>query len=541
MSTGLNKQRLKQILSARQASVAIIFIAIIGRLMQIFYFFNVRVDASYQTIATKNFLAGHGISIDFVLPSDLSTILYEPLIRWPPGFSLLLAPFYFLSGGNYIGAGIILHGLCAIALIFYSRAILKLFEVPQQLVNVSTIVTGFFIYPFYLVISSDAISTSFFIAGFYYTMAFFKTQNHSARKIFTAAFCFIVCAWTKYLLIPVVFLIPNYLIISGLFLKDKRLKQYGLIMFLTLIFGAGYLLAYQKFISGSAAYINTAQRGFFPENLIDAYLLFPGALLSSDTLTLVLAKRSFQNFIVYAYRLVYLLSIALAAIISFRVCKKTSESLSLRQHYFLLVSFISAALIGFLAILSSNIAKGEETPGVLWTFIQEPRYYGPLIVLIQLSLFIFYPTKKRKLKFVFFFLFFLLAIETCRGIIFDLNRLHLFQKEEYSWQYENRFQKYADNILRTADKTFGTQQSIVTGSSYYLNNRVCLFSHVPILPNAPDINQFASLQCKKPVLLLVIINKKDFPAFQSFLAAQKETAGKFDDYYFYTVYIQAHS
>lgn len=540
MSTGLKKQRLKQILSARQASVAIIFIAITGRLMQIFYFFNIRVDASYQTIATKNFLAGHGISIDFVLPSDLSTIIYESLIRWPPGFSLLLAPFYFLSG-NYIAAGIILHGLCAIALIFYSRAVLKLLEVPLYLVNVSTIVTGFFIYPFYLIISSDAISTTFFIAGFYYTMAFFKTQNHSARKIFTAAFCFIVCAWTKYLLIPVVFLIPNYIIISGLFLKDKRLKQYGLIMFLTLIFGAGSLLAYQKFISGSAAYIDTAQHGFFPENLLDAYPLIPGAVLSSDTLTLVFAKRSFQNFIVYAYRLVYLLSIALAAIISFRVCKKNFNSTSLRQNYFLLLSFLCVALIGFLAILSSNIAKGQETPGVLWTFIQEPRYYGPLVVLIQLSLFIFYPTKKQKLKFVFFFLFFLLAIETCRGIVFDLNRIRFLKKEEYSWQYESRFQKYADDVLRAAEKKFSAEKNVVVGSSYYINNRVCLFSHVPILPNAQDINKFSTLQCKKPVLLLVIINKKDFPAFQPFLAAQHEIAGKFDDYYFYTVYIQPHS
>ena len=70
-------------------------------------------------LATQNLVYGHGISTAHVFSSDLSQIIYEPLIKWPPGYSLLLAPFYILFNHNYIAAGLALDILAAIALILF--------------------------------------------------------------------------------------------------------------------------------------------------------------------------------------------------------------------------------------------------------------------------------------------------------------------------------------------------------------------------------------------------------------------------------------
>ena len=143
-------------------SIIIIVIAILARFIQILYFYSIRFDGSYQVIAMQNFLKGKGISISEVLTSDLSTTLYQPLINWPPGYSFLLAPFYALSGNNYITAGILLETLAAVTLIFSCRSILKLLGTPKHFINLFTLCTGFFIYYFYFISSSDSIAISLF-------------------------------------------------------------------------------------------------------------------------------------------------------------------------------------------------------------------------------------------------------------------------------------------------------------------------------------------------------------------------------------------
>ena len=152
-------------LSKTWISWVVLIGAMLARMIQLVYFFNIRLDASYQNIATKNLVAGHGISLDKVLPSDLSQTIYEPLINWPPGYSLLLAPFYILFGGDYISAGLTLGIIGALVLIIATRGILRLLDVPQWGINLYTLLAGFYIYYFYLIASSDAITISFFFGS----------------------------------------------------------------------------------------------------------------------------------------------------------------------------------------------------------------------------------------------------------------------------------------------------------------------------------------------------------------------------------------
>ncbi|MEK6529215.1 MAG: hypothetical protein AABZ36_10090 [Nitrospirota bacterium] len=110
--------RIKVILSDKHTSIVIIALAIVARVIQLIFFYNIRVDGMYQVMAMQNFVDGHGISIGKVMPADLSTVIYEPLTNWPPGYSLLLSPFYVLFNNNYIAACIAIEILAAVVLIF---------------------------------------------------------------------------------------------------------------------------------------------------------------------------------------------------------------------------------------------------------------------------------------------------------------------------------------------------------------------------------------------------------------------------------------
>jgi len=129
----------------------------------------------------------------------------------------------------------------------------------------------------------------------------------------------------------------------------------------------------------------------------------------------------------------------------------------------------------------------------------------------------------------------LLLAETARGAIFDTNRILKFKKEEYSWQYEDRFQRFAEEIIK---KEKGEIFVAVTGSDRYFNHRVSLYSHVPVFLESDRINEPKSLKTKAPVLLLIILREEHLHSFQPFLAMKEKTlAGKFDDFYFYKLYI----
>jgi len=99
---------IRQLLEKKAITIAILLIAIISRVLQNLFFFNIRSDASYQILATDHFIHGHGISLAKVLPQNLSNITYEPLTNWPPGFSILILPFFALFNHDYVAAGLIL-------------------------------------------------------------------------------------------------------------------------------------------------------------------------------------------------------------------------------------------------------------------------------------------------------------------------------------------------------------------------------------------------------------------------------------------------
>ncbi len=543
MSTSFDK--IKKNLSNRKITLVIILLAIAGRVIQLLYFFNIRVDGMYQHLATLNFVKGHGISTSYVLPADLSSTIYEPLINWPPGYSLLLAPFYLLFNNNYIAAGLTLDIVAAITLIIVTRKILKLFEIPVYLINIFTLLTSFFIYYFYFIASSDAIAIPIFITGLYYTLSLLKTKERWEAKTATISISLILCAAIKYLFFPVVFIIPVYLIIKGVAEKEIKFKKAGIYSLAITVLVLGALILHQKNISGSVAYISQPERGFFPEHILSAYPYIPASFIKPETISLLFHLPSAIEIAIYrAFQLLHLV-LALSAIlfISRNIFNNRFRKITLLSDYFYLVFFISLTITIVLLTLSLCVAKEEILPGLLWTYIEDPRYHGLIAVLIHIAVFILYRfyanNTIRLFKFIFCFSLLLLLPEMFRGILFTMNRIKNLNKEEYSWQNEDRFQKYAAAIIKREKKP--GEKVIVTGSAYYITGRISLYSYIPELKNVNEINNLSSFNTRDLAILLVVLHEKDLNQFQSFLSQkEKEFKGQLNGYNFYTIHVEPH-
>ena len=527
------------ILSGRAMTIVIVLVSIIARMIQLVFFYNIRVDASYQVMATRHFVEGNGVSFAEVLPTDLAITHYEPLVNWPPGYSLLLAPFYLLSGKNYILAGISMDIVFAVLLILMCRALLKRLGVPLYGRNIFTLLTSLFIYSFYFIASSDAIAISLFITAIYFA---FRLVDHRKNILLSSVLItafLLACAWTKYLLIPVVLILPVLIFIKGWLLKDLPLKKAGWITGTLLLAGIGALLLYQKYSTGTAAYISQPERGFFPGHLADFYPFIPAGFMRPDTWTLLTGLN--EKFMIRCYQVLHVIALTMIVYWLFRFLKKRAYRHHPQQDFMLLSLSISAAITVLLAFLSLTVAKEEIWPGVFWTYIEETRYYGLAYVLLHLLAFVLYGYLKhhQMARRLLFALFILLAADSARGLVLVTNRIVLLGRETYSWQTEEAFQKYAGELLQKLQDSSGYRRAVIAGSSYYMNHRVSLHTGAHILYDQGSLNDPAGFTTTSPVLLLVMLQQDQLSKYQTFLSGKgSNLAGQYQGFNFYTVYVQ---
>lgn len=532
-------EKLKAVLSLKSISTAIVLLAIFCRIIQLLFFYNLGEDLAYQVLASQNLADGNGISLAKALPGDLSVTTYEALIKWPPGYSLFMYPVYEIFQPHYIEASLIIEIVAAIILIFYTRKILFLLQLPVYLVNVYTIASAFFIHVFYIFPSTDGIGISLIIIALYHVLLLQKSNRKFLFNAMIITICLIAASMLKYLFIPIVFIIPLFFLYQGLIEKNKLKKTFGIITFLILFFSVAGILLYQKSVSGSIAYVRTAGFGFFPEHILSSYPFIPASFIKPDTLPVLTGIAS--EFVYVFLQILHAILVICFALIFIRWLRsKKFKALDTKESFVFL--FVCISLVGFitLLVLSLRIATDTISSGS-WTFLQDARYYGLTMVMAQMGVFLmvhFVRFQSLVRKIIPVFLFILLLMEMFRGIGFVSNRMIHFRNEEYRWQHDIRFQKFASEIIEKEKKSTGLNQVVITGSEY-LNNRMMLGNSIPRMYDDTLINNIGSLHSTKPVLLIVVIQDVGRERFASFLNNQEvKELGRFDGCSFYSFFVK---
>lgn len=535
--------RIQTVLSTKTATIAVLCIAIASRIIQLVFFYNIHFDPSYQVIATENLLNGHGITITRATIDNLAAPVYEPLIMWPPGYTFLLAPFYALFGHDYIAAGITLDILFALVLIVCCRAILRTLSTDVWIINLFTLFSGFFIYFFYFLASSDAIAISFFAVALLYTLKIVKNQTAPAKHIFLISIALAFVALLKYMYMPVAVIIPLFLIVAGFATKQSAFTKTGFIALALVLITVAGTLVYQKTAGGQAVYISAAGRGFYPQHLLETYPFIPASFFNPASVSSLPAGKQWEQVILTGFRIInWILFIALL-VFALRYFKKNRlTALTAKRSFFYIAVLLLIAVVSLLAFLSVRVEKEQVRPGVWWTYVEEPRYYGLITVLLHLAFFgllqFYVRTKRQAVKYLLLFFTLLLLPEFFRGIVFTTKRLINAGSEEYSWQWENRFQQYAGNIIQQEKKTTQQANVVIAGPVYYLNNRVSIYSHAAALHDATALHDLTKLKASAHTLLLVAIDKDNLAAFSDFTTNPSVIlAGQFEQFYFYKLYV----
>lgn len=534
-------QTATRLLADKRISVLIILIAIAARAIQLLFYLDSFFDTTFQVIATQNLVEGHGISTAVVIPGDLSGTIYQPLVNWPPGYSLLLSPFYIASGQNYLIACFIVDLLAATAVILLCRKILKTLDISLPVINLFTLFTSFFIYYFYYTGSTDSISIAFFLAALSASLTAIKTnQKWAAMAVMSGGFL-LLSAGLKYLFFPVVFTIPFFLFIYGWQNRLPGAKKAAFIMLAILATGIAALFIYQKSISGTGAHISSPGRGFFPEHLLRAHPFIPSSIITPNSLRKI--PGNVEAPAMNVFQIIHLFVYAMVVFIAARSFLRDGlRKASLLRTFLFLALSITLAISFVLSILSLLVDKELMPPDRWWTYVEDARYYGLANILVHLVIFILFLQYSKQLsnplKYLFLLLPFLLLPEIIRGVAFTTKRIALAGKEKFYWQQELKFQRYAAAIIREKEDSLKVNTTVVSGSLHYANYRTGLHQQVPVLEEVGSLNDPALLRSKEPVLLLAIIREDRRESFKPFISfSRTELAGQFNRFYFYTLYV----
>ncbi len=186
---------------------------------------NFDYDNSFTIAAAKNISDGHGYTIKTASTEDFSKFYYDPLNRWPPGYSWLLVTAHLAFNTDWIHTSYILNAIGLTLLVLVFRKMLFLLEYPEWIVNLAVLYYGFLYHPFHFSYFSDIFGLLFFLLGLMTMIKGIQSAQHILIFSVLSAFLLGVSAYMKYLYIPLSLVPSISLFIYGYSSKRRHLKS----------------------------------------------------------------------------------------------------------------------------------------------------------------------------------------------------------------------------------------------------------------------------------------------------------------------------
>ena len=380
----------ESLLSKKKTGTIFLFIAILAKIAMQLAYFSISDDKSFQLLAAKNLLNGYGVTINNVLLSNLSLVEFTPLVRSPPGYSVVLSPLVWLFNYDYKMAALVFDIVCVFPFFYYLIRLLNFLSIQTWLKNLFILFAGFFFYPADSHSCTDLASLICMLAGFYYLLLLMQKENMSFSLVLAVSISFFLAGFFRYNYIPVVSCCPILLGVAGIINKKKPWIKGSFQIALLLGTFLLSLLLFQYYNAGSAAYIAPRETGLFPKNLLRMHPVIAGSFFDIDV-----NLRLFTNFVGGNYRtndrvflyINYLLLIFLSVYGIYWLIRNKRQ-LKTNTGYFIFMGFsISVAIICLLIFLSLRNSAYLSPTSLPWTYVQESRYFVFIVVFIQLIVF----------------------------------------------------------------------------------------------------------------------------------------------------------
>jgi hypothetical protein len=352
--------------------------------------FHLNPDTAQQLHTLKNFVNGHGISISSL--DKYGTVIYKPCSLWPAGFVIFAAPIYFFTK-SAIASILILKLISNIFFILFLSKYVNYLRFTENQKKFIILFLTISVAPFIEFYCSDMLATTVCMWSFYFYIKY--QENEKVSYLLISIFLVALCYFIKYSFLPFLFYPMVAFVLKAKWNFLKKIKQFALITFFTVISG---LLFYflNKLLVGPAQMVSsmdafngdahwtqlTRVKGFlftfglYPYNFQNLFADATGIFLPFNWISLAVTTYLYYLFIRY-------------------FLKKEKFINNKRYLNSLNISISAGALIlGFLGFLTIN-NPGQTWIKPYWTFVEETRYYGPVIVIGLINILILFFIKNK--------------------------------------------------------------------------------------------------------------------------------------------------
>ena len=516
--------------SNRYISILVIAIAVVTRIINIFFVSFYGRDKMILVLQSKSLLNGKGLGVPQYLTSDTITPIYDYTPFWPPGYPILLAPFLKIFNYDIYWATTTLDIIAALSLIFIIRKICKQIGFSVAAINIMTVIAGCFEYTFINEsLPTDTISVVLFLVGLSLLIKTSTTDKFSLKSILvTSWFLFFPCIFRySYPAISIAAIFG--LLFIAFIKKDLLLKKKGGWLLVFTSFFIILFLFLIKLNTGQVAYAAPTQRGLYPENLIHWFPFIPSAFINiafltsqAIHLTNIPFKSSMQGLEVINVLVAFTLVIFFIAV----VCKKkTHQNLSSLSLFFLLGGFACLGLFALLGYMSFTYK--EQTGGFNnWNYIYEPRYFAFIVLFLQIGLiawlFTRQPTgivKNLFTKIIAAICLFALFVEISHNIYFHSKVALNFKKYKSAVFREQDYSYFISLINEIGDKYPGYEIWSGAPGDNFFQYLATYHGYIGIAdPNSFKTN--VPLVKQKTIVILMLYDQQR-AEYENFLAISK--------------------
>ena len=499
-----------------------LFIAVITKIALYLHFFQFEGDKLFQSLGAKNLVEGNGLTFQHVLPQDISTIVYEPINRWPPGYSLLITPFYLIT--HHLETSSLIVDIVSIILFFgVLHVLLRSFRFPQYLITLLILFNGATFAP-YISKPTDLLANVGILYSCYLSLVFLSNPLRSARFGYVIGAVNVIPVLFRFMYLPGMLVLPVLLITAGYLKKDARIKRGGVNCLILSIALTGCILLFQMIYTGSTSYLFLSGKGFYPKNLLMLYPFVLSAFIDTNFVQQQISLISgvpYRVLFEYVRMLNAIIFVALVIGLIRFIIQKSRNSFTKWDFFVISAGVINLAILFVLFYLSVINSPGSRlfTSRFRWTFVEEGRFFTFAMTVLPIIagyyLFVVHSSKFPGYQKLFRYLF--------AGLIF-------FQVVHTFYFLAQRFKPLGleggNVLLTTPAKVFlkdliqDSKQKdwnvVLTGNDETVSNWAALNNEKGLL-DLNDLNTH-KIVTSKPTVVLIVLEARMLPVFKNILS-----------------------
>jgi hypothetical protein len=391
-----NKKQVRQ--NKYNIILVLIILVLLIRIASILFEQKFWSDQQVQIIGAVSLLDGKGVTLPFVNTGNPEVIDYKTINQFPEGYSYLFAGAYFLAHNIY-WAAVIIDFLSLLLYLCSWLVLFKLFkdQLDQNSHLLFLVFTGFSMSPFLFYTATDFLALSvFFFAS---VLILFSILQKNLLCLILSSILLAVSSWIRYSYYPLVFLFPILILMVSLYQKKKWQIIVSLSMlasiFITFLFfqliktHSGVLPDYVRVHQQNSRFV------FFPGNLLKFNYVFALQPFidtrSIFTITKYIHLQGIESILKFLFSASFLI-ITLNAVYEFSVNSFKNRLKEMREKETFIISLFFIAITSLCILMFLSFISPAQNNDILinWTFVQEPRYFSFIyVVLLFFALIVF--------------------------------------------------------------------------------------------------------------------------------------------------------